>query len=530
MPSRLLFVWCSIIIAIAVCGCQRDGAATLPAAPYVVAVSERTAKDPAWAQVVAELCARHQAREVRYAGAIENCQPALRAIQPRYVAFVARPEETGLEYVRQIHLLSRRMDDDPYVDFTWGIITGATAADARRLAAECAPLVVRTALNTTGVRSELLDGCLTLSDGAKGDWYLKDAAGEHRGNVGKTQVPQRATPIVTMFSDYWSTRPVDLLVTSSHATPVNLEMPFGQGALALADGRLYPLQEPAWGDYLRQCRADSEDWFCRPTCSAVRSRWLGGSTATPLAESARPKVLVAAGNCLMGDTMGSANSQAIAWLTHYGVRQLVGYTVTTWFGRMGWGTNARWQDSGGQLDLAESFVLNNQCIIQALVAADPALAALTPDAATIEQLAPLAWSGRVEHPTAGLVAVEAALTTVGDPQRRKELIGLLHDRDTVAFFGDPSWAARFDRAKHAEQVTWSWSQDERKRDVLTLTSAKGWKSAEGLALFLPRRLAGATVSAADGLGVVLADDCLLVPGIALEAGKPYRIVIAPAAG
>ena len=226
--------------------------------------------------------------------------------------------------------------------------------------------------------------------------------------------------------------------------------------------------------------------------------------------------------------MGSDDSLAMAWLTHCGVHQLVGYTVPTWVGRMGWGTNFRWQESGGQISLAEAFVLTNQYIINELVTKCPALATLEPDAATIEQLLEMAQTGKVRQPTAGMTAIISTLGALRDDQKlRKDLLGLIHDRDTVAFYGDPAWSARFDRTKHGETVTWSWSQDEQQRDVLTLISDKGWKPTEGLALFLPRHMTNAMVSASDGLNVTLADDFLMISKLILEAGKTYRIIIAP---
>jgi zinc protease len=524
-PFFCLQLACWAIGAFTMCDCQAKET-TEPT--YAVVVSTETAQDPAWAQVVATLIARHHGQEIRYTGTISNSLAALKATQPRYVAFVARPEETGLEFVRQIHLLSRRMDDDPYVDFLWGIITAATAKDAQRLAADCPPLVVKNALTTTGINNALVDNILTISDGKSGEWFRKDVGGEKKGNVSTLLGPQLIKTTMALFNQYWETQPVDLLVTSSHATTVNLEMPFSLGSLAVAGGRLYPLEKQAFAQYLQQCQANSEDWFYRPTCRELRNKSVSITKAIPFAESANPKVLVAAGNCLLGDTMGSDDSLAMAWLTHYGVHQLVGYTVTTWVGRMGWGTNSRWQESGGQISLAEAFVLTNQYIINDLVAKCPALATLEPDADTIEQLLEMAQNGKVRKPTAGMTAIVTALGALRDDQKlRNDLLGLIHDRDTVAFYGDPAWSARFDRSKHGETVTWSWSQDDQRRDVLTLISDKGWKPTEGLALFLPRHMTNATVSASDGLSVTLADDFLMISKLILEAGKTYRMVIAP---
>jgi len=45
--------------------------------------------------------------------------------------------------VRSVHQLTRRLDDDPYTDTFWGILTGYDAANALEIAAWDRPLVVR---------------------------------------------------------------------------------------------------------------------------------------------------------------------------------------------------------------------------------------------------------------------------------------------------------------------------------------------------------------------------------------------------
>lgn len=45
---------------------------------------------------------------------------------PRFMAVVARPEEIDRVLVNDLHRLSRRLDDDPYGDCIWGIVTGYT--------------------------------------------------------------------------------------------------------------------------------------------------------------------------------------------------------------------------------------------------------------------------------------------------------------------------------------------------------------------------------------------------------------------
>ena len=52
--------------------------------------------------------------------------------------------------------------------------------------------------------------------------------------------------------------------------------------------------------------------------------------------SNNPKVYLPIGNCLMGHIDGP-NAMALAWMNNVGVRQMIGYTVLTWYGYGGWG-------------------------------------------------------------------------------------------------------------------------------------------------------------------------------------------------
>ena len=110
------------------------GAAIAGAEPasYAILSSEPTAADPGWAKVVAAL-------EAKYPGAAKITFPAgkpaealdkLRELHPRYTCFVARNEEVTREFVTQVHQLTRGLDDDPYADTQWGILTGFDVAGA----------------------------------------------------------------------------------------------------------------------------------------------------------------------------------------------------------------------------------------------------------------------------------------------------------------------------------------------------------------------------------------------------------------
>ena len=45
--------------------------------------------------------------------------------------------------MQNIHRLTRRLDDDPYTDTRWGILTGFDAANALSIASEEKPLIIQ---------------------------------------------------------------------------------------------------------------------------------------------------------------------------------------------------------------------------------------------------------------------------------------------------------------------------------------------------------------------------------------------------
>ncbi|MCX6997734.1 MAG: hypothetical protein NTV49_11755 [Kiritimatiellaeota bacterium] len=116
---------------------------------YAVVVSRKTIADPQWKQVVDALKRKHHAAVVVYADSVEQSRDEFARIFPRYACFVATPEEAGRKFVVTVHRLTRALDDDPYTDVLWGILTGYDATDALRIAKYDRPLHLR-----RGVRSQ----------------------------------------------------------------------------------------------------------------------------------------------------------------------------------------------------------------------------------------------------------------------------------------------------------------------------------------------------------------------------------------
>ncbi|MBM4037917.1 MAG: hypothetical protein FJ290_05330, partial [Planctomycetes bacterium] len=179
---------------------------------YAVVVSRATFADAEWRPVVDALRAKHGATVLIYPGAVAEARAALADAFPRYACFVARPEEAGRDFVVAVHRLTRALDDDPYTDVLWGILTGYEAADALRIARHSEPLAVRRAAAGTGLDLGVFDEGRWFSEGEKGAMWEKLPG----GNPEKKKCPDDSTAaLVETLNAY---KP-DLFMTSGHATP-----------------------------------------------------------------------------------------------------------------------------------------------------------------------------------------------------------------------------------------------------------------------------------------------------------------------
>lgn len=108
-------------------------ASSLPAqqsADYVIVTSISDTSD-AWYAPVAALKAHRNATVIGFdPNNVMGLLMPLLGLQPHYVAVVVRPEELHINFVRKFLMMSTQLDTDPFSDFSYGYITGATATDA----------------------------------------------------------------------------------------------------------------------------------------------------------------------------------------------------------------------------------------------------------------------------------------------------------------------------------------------------------------------------------------------------------------
>jgi zinc protease len=355
------------------------------------------------------------------------------------------------------------LDDDPYTDVLWGILTGYDAAGALTIAQTSEPLAARRVVAGTQIA---LDRC------QEGIWYCElekhrmvrkedgAAAKQEEGPADTTKA------LVDGLNEYRA----DLFVTSGHATERDWQIGFRyrNGSFRSEAGKLF----------------------------GVDTRGERFPIVSP-----NPKVYLPVGNCLMGHIDGP-DAMALAFMNSCGVRQMIGYTVPTWFGYAGWGCLDYFVEQPGRYTFAEAFFANHQALLHRLETEFPKLAK-TP-----------AKAGQTNGSGAGR--------------------GLLFDRDVLAFYGDPAWQARmapgplqWDQKLAIADNVYTFVLEPRAGEetfepVDTNGSQRGFRP---IFCMLPHRVRNVTILEGQDLKPVVTDNFLLIPNPrSFEANQKYRVV------
>jgi zinc protease len=145
---------------------------------YAIVVSKTTQADRDWHRVVEVLKEKHQGTVVVFDATVDEALPKLRELFPRYACFVARPGEVSRRFVAQLHRLTCKLNDDPYPDCFWGILTGYNAANALRLAEHQEPLTVRKVVAGTEIPFDMCEEGRWYSELEAGHWTRKEKGSE----------------------------------------------------------------------------------------------------------------------------------------------------------------------------------------------------------------------------------------------------------------------------------------------------------------------------------------------------------------
>lgn len=470
--------------------------------PYVVIISRATAVDTAWAEVAKTLVDKHPNTVALVVPDLSEATltNALHKENARYAAFVVRPEEAGRVLVNNIYRAARKVDDDPWGDCMWGIITGYTAQDAYNLVKTKKPLTIKRALGTTNIDASRFEHSCCITDWT--GFPVLEQSG-YTEPVTTTYTPE--TPegkdictngIQGIFAKQLAEQKPQLIVTSSHATQFNLEMPFSKGLIFPAQNRFYPLPAPLMGKFVNK--------YLMPTLGGPKNNMqqlAKEEKLQPIAPDGETRVWLAAGNCLFGDAHGSKGSMAVTALSAYSCKQLAGYTVPSWYGKAGWGTLGSFFGNAKGTTLAQAAFLNNQFLLHETMQLEP-------------KLLNVHFNDEEFVPQKLLRAV--MMQQIQPTQERvQDYLGLVHDRDALAFYGDPLWRAVLDD-EHGNTPAFSVSWEGTKK--LTVTADQDGKGRCGV--WLPKRMNAKACSVPNA---VLTNDFVLFPELDLKQGETVTV-------
>ncbi len=403
------------------------------ASEYCVVVQNGTYENDGWKAVADTLVTKHSGLLLRYGSSPTEVLPALKEHHPRHTCFVATPQQSTREFVAAVHQLTRQLDDDPYTDTFWGILTGFDATNALAIAKHKTPLVVRKVAAGTEVALEMCEQGLWYDELVKNKFIKKQPGGAAEQLHGPDDTTKALVETLNAYQP-------DLFVTSGHATERNWQIGFRyrNGYFKSSAGQMF-------GEDTQRQRIEIV--------------------------SNNPKVYLPIGNCLMGNIDGP-DAMALAWMNDVGVKQMIGYTVPTWFGYGGWGVLDYFVEQPGRYSLTEAFFANHQALLH-------------------------------------------AIETKAENQQ-----GLTFDRDVVVFYGDPKWDARMADAKSAYEqaltvtdniyrftITPQRAEDSFK-PINTNGAQRGWRP---IVHWLPQRVTNVKIVSGTEFRPVVTDDFILVP-------------------
>lgn len=458
---------------------------------YVILASQLVGGDAAWKQVVDELQKKHNAAVFYYDKMPRELLAKLKETSPRYVAIVEKPEKLNRDYIIDFHQVSREVDEDVFADFLWGVITGYDAAAAMKMVNNSTePLVIKDAVATIMElhTAKWFDRYAWVDDHKAGLWGEKKGKGEA---VVKAQVAHEQ--VLRKFTDLYAAYDPDLVVTAAHATERNLEMPFSLGNLKARNGALY-----------------AEDRFSREEWDIV--------------ESGKRKVYFAVGNCLIGNVDNKKESMAIAWMNSANAATMVGYVVPTWHGRNGWGGLKYWVTTPGRYSLAEAIFLNQQDFLYQQSEWNPVF---------IKENYP-----HSDNFMAGRSGAYKTLTDALGTRPDNDQLGFWHDRDVLAYYGDPKWNVRLQEIPEETDFTVS-SVVKKNQCVITVKTKDNFSLARMLgdkfkeehvldlpfSYFFPERLNNPRLAPGQEWKVATDENFLLLYNPSFEAGKTYTIIL-----
>lgn len=472
---------------------------------YVVLVGKTVRADTTWNKVVRRLVELHGAETVEYDMQTSEALPRLRELFPRYVAVVEKPERVSREFVTDLNRMCRRVDEDIYADFLWGIITGYDAEAALRL--------VERAQQPAEIGRAW---CMRVDEFADGRYFEQMGRGTSDGKWGEKN---GAVDNVT----FWK----------PEEDPQQLE----QRMIAWVE-KYQPefifYQTEELKNQMRLFQGGKEEQgIVKPQNGKL---WVNGRELK-LGDHPRVCFTSVAG----GNTFHTKENIPMAWLNGGNATALIGSMAFTMHGRGEWGTLKYWLTDAGRFTLAEAHFLNQQEMLFRLNRWSPRLLQeryVFPQDSTKVALACYhaydAYQKQLEEWT-------------GDKEDMLDKFGYMYEQDIYVYYGDPAWQVRMtDLAKdHPYEVNVC---KKGKKWVVTVRTTEhfSWERLCGelcaeykmgdlhgavgslpICYFFPGRLKNPRLAPRQkqALEVTVNKDFLFIHNAYLEPDKTYKIIL-----
>jgi hypothetical protein len=256
---------------------------------YAIVVSADTNSDASWGEVVKKLKLKHtKSKLFTYSSSIDEVKQALWKYYPRYVCFVAKPAEASRSFCRSVISFMRSLDDDPYEDAIWAILTGYVVDDAIRIATAKPFTVEYGLLHASGGWLSWFKEGLFFSEGTRGNGSVK--------KPGKPPEQIKAPHDTTeAFVKALNKNKVHLIITSGHATERNWQMGY-----------------PNWGGKI-------------VVAGGGKLAGRAGTGKTYPIKTTNTKIYYSWGNCLIAHINGM-NCMCLAWI-HNGCNHFYGHII-----------------------------------------------------------------------------------------------------------------------------------------------------------------------------------------------------------
>ena len=244
-------------------------------------------------------------------------------------------------------------------------------------------------------------------------------------------------------------------------------------------------------------------------------------------ESGKRRVFLGAGNCLLGNVRKNPNSMAIACLGSGNAAAMVGYVVTSWYGRAGWGTLKYWLFNPGRYTLAEAVFLNEQDMLFQMNRWNSNFNQLNfPYSQSDAQ-----FQGEMKK------AVAAIQNQLGIENPTKDQVGFLYDRDVLAYYGDPKADIRLQEMPEEEyKVDFKVKGEKciikiKTRKNFNMNHLKGEQFKQEhvgnlpFSYFFPERLKSPRLVSKCSGDILINEDFMLIYEPNFKPGETYKIVL-----